>query len=136
MEILRGSGLLSGYITVKAFEFEFGGYRFIMDVKARAKIRTHITVKFYKSSSYYEQDSSETEIDETEIGDIEELEEISEIQVYLLDDPKTEIELTDDVGAIIDTKEFDDALLAKLKESDAEFVVEEDSLDTSSISLD
>ena len=136
MELLTGSGLLDGTVTVKAFSFEFKGYRFIMDVEARAKIETNITVRFYKSTSYYEPDSSETEIDDTEVDEITELEDISNIFVYSLQDPKTEIELTDDIEAIIDTKEFDDALLSALNNSNAKFIVDEDSLDTSDIYVD
>lgn len=136
MKIYKGSGLLNGDITVKAFNFEFGGYKFIMDVEARAKIRTDITVRFYKSTSYYEQDCSETDIDGTEVEEITELEGISEILVYSLKDPTTEIELTDEIEAIINTEKFDDALLSALRSSDAEFIVDEDSLDTSDISVD
>ena len=136
MEIYKGSGLLNGDVTVKSFEFKFGGYKFIMDVEARAKIRTYITVTFYRSTSYYEQDSSDMEIDETDIEEITELEGISDILVYSLQDPQKEIELTSDIEAIIDTKEFDDALLSALNNSDAEFIVDEDSLDTSDIDLD
>lgn len=136
MELLTGSGLLDGNVTVKAFSFEFKGYRFIMDVEARAKIETNITVRFYKSTSYYEPDYSETDIDDTEVDEITELEDISNILVYSLQDPKTEIELTDDIEAIIDTKEFDDALLSALNNSNAKFIVDEDSLDTSDIYVD
>lgn len=136
MKVYKGSGLLNGDITVKAFDFEFAGYRFIMDVEARANIRTYITVVFYKSYSYYEQDSSDTEIDDTEIENITELNNISNITVYSLQDPETEIELTNDIEAIIDTQEFDNALLSALNNSDAEFTVDEDSLDTSDISVD
>lgn len=136
MKILTGSGLLDGNVTVKAFNFEFGGYKFIMDVEASAKIRTDITVRFYKSTSYYEPDYSETNIDETEVDEITELDEISNIFVYSLQDPKTEIELTDDIEAIINTKEFDDALLSALNNSNVEFIVDEDSLDTYDIDVD
>lgn len=136
MEVYTGSGLLNGDVTVKAFNFEFGGYKFIMDVEARAEIKTNITVRFYRSDSYYEPDSSDTEIDDTEIEEITELEEISEILVYSLEDPTTEIELTNNIEAIINTEEFDDALLSALNNSDAEFIVDEDSLDTSEISVD
>ena len=136
MKRLTGSGLLDGNVTVKAFNFEFGGYKFIMDVRASAKIRTDITVRFYESTSYYEPDYSETDIDETEVEHITELDEISNIFVYSLQDPKTEIELTDDIEAIIDTKEFDDALLSALNNSNAKFIVDEDSLDTSDIYVD
>lgn len=136
MKRLTGSGLLDGNVTVKAFNFEFGGYKFIMDVRASAKIRTDITVRFYKSTSYYEPDYSETDIDETEVDEITELDEISNIFVYSLQDPKTEIELTDDIEAIINTKEFDDALLSALNNSNVEFIVDEDSLDTYDIDVD
>lgn len=133
MELLTGSGLLDGVVTVKAFSFEFKGYKFVMDVEARAKIKTDITVRFYKSTSYYESDYSETDIDQTEVQDITDLDGISNIFVYSLQDPNTEIELTDDIEAIINTKEFDDALLLELNQSDAEFIVDENSLDTSDI---
>lgn len=133
MELLTGSGLLDGTVTVKAFSFEFKGYRFIMDVEARAKIETDITVRFYKSTSYYESDYSETDIDQTEVQEITDLDGISNIFVYSLQDPKTEIPLTDDIEAIINTKEFDDALLSELNQSDAKFIVDENSLDTSDI---
>lgn len=136
MQVLTGSGLLNGNITVKAFNFEFGGYKFIMDVEARAEIRTDITVRLYRSTSYYEQDSSETEINNTEVENITELNEISNIAVYSLQDPQTEIELTDDIKAIIDTEEFDDALLLALQESDADFIVDEDSLNTLDIDVE
>lgn len=135
MELLTGSGLLDGSVAVKAFNFEFGGYRFIMDVEARAKIRTDVTVRFYESTSYYEPDYSETDIDKTEVDYITELEDISNIRVYSLQDPKTEIPLTDNIEAIIDTEDFDDALLTALNDSSAEFIVDEDSLDTSDIEV-
>lgn len=133
MELLTGSGLLDGTVTVKAFNFEFKGYRFVMDVEARARIKTDITVRFYKSTSYYESDYSETDIDDTEVQEITDLDGISNIFVFSLQDPKTEIPLTDDIEAIINTKEFDDALLSELNQSDAKFIVDENSLDTSDI---
>ena len=133
MELLTGSGLLDGVVTVKAFSFEFKGYKFIMDVEARAKIETNITVRFYKSTSYYESDYSETDIDDTEVQEITDLDGISNIFVFSLRDPKTEIPLTDDIEAIINTKEFDDALLSELNQSDAEVIVDENSLDTADI---
>lgn len=135
MKILTGSGLLDGDVTVKAFSFEFGGYKFIMDVDAKARIETDITVRFYESTSYYEPDYSETDIDKTEVDYITELEDISNIHVYSLQDPKTEIPLTDDIEAIIDTEDFDDALLTALNNSSAEFIVDENSLDTSDIEV-
>lgn len=135
MKILTGSGLLDGDVTVKAFSFEFKGYKFIMDVDAKARIETDITVRFYESTSYYEPDYSETDIDKTEVDYITELEDISNIRVYSLQDPKTEIPLTDNIEAIIDTEDFDDALLTALNDSSAEFIVDEDSLDTSDIEV-
>lgn len=135
MKILTGSGLLDGDVTVKAFSFEFKGYKFIMDVDAKARIETDITVRFYESTSYYEPDYSETDIDKTEVDYITELEDISNIRVYSLQDPKTEIPLTDDIEAIIDTEDFDDALLTALNNSSAKFIVDEDSLDTSDIEV-
>ena len=135
MKILTGSGLLDGDVTVKAFSFEFGGYKFIMDVDAKARIETDITVRFYESTSYYEPDYSETDIDKTEVDYITELEDISNIRVYSLQDPKTEIPLTDNIEAIIDTEDFDDALLTALNDSSAKFIVDEDSLDTSDIEV-
>lgn len=135
MKILTGSGLLDGDVTVKAFSFEFKGYKFIMDVDAKARIETDITVRFYESTSYYDPDYSETDIDKTEVDYITELEDISNIHVYSLQDPKTEIPLTDDIEAIIDTEDFDDALLTALNDSSAEFIVDEDSLDTSDIEV-
>lgn len=135
MKILTGSGLLDGDVTVKAFSFEFKGYKFIMDVDAKARIETDITVKFYESTSYYEPDYSETDIDKTEVDYITELEDISNIRVYSLQDPKTEIPLTDNIEAIIDTEDFDDALLTALNDSSAKFIVDEDSLDTSDIEV-
>ncbi len=135
MKILTGSGLLDGDVTVKAFSFEFTGYKFIMDVDAKARIETDITVRFYESTSYYEPDYSETDIDKTEVDYITELEDISNIRVYSLQDPKTEIPLTDNIEAIIDTEDFDDALLTALNDSSAKFIVDEDSLDTSDIEV-
>ena len=135
MKILTGSGLLDGDVTVKAFSFEFGAYKFIMDVDAKARIETDITVRFYESTNYYDPDYSETDIDKTEVDYITELEDISNIRVYSLQDPKTEIPLTDDIEAIIDTEDFDDALLTALNGSSAEFIVNEDSLDTSDIEV-
>lgn len=135
MKILTGSGLLDGDVTVKAFSFEFGSYKFIMDVDAKARIETDITVKFYESTSYYDPDYSETDIDKTEVDYITELEDISNIRVYSLQDPKTEIPLTDNIEAIIDTEDFDDALLTALNDSSAKFIVDEDSLDTSDIEV-
>ena len=135
MKILTGSGLLDGDVTVKAFSFEFGGYKFIMDVDAKARIETDITVRFYESTSYYDPDYSETDIDKTEVDYITELEDISNIRVYSLQDPKTEIPLTDNIEAIIDTEDFDDALLTALNDSSAKFIVDEDSLDTSDIEV-
>ena len=135
MKILTGSGLLDGDVTVKAFSFEFKGYKFIMDVDAKARIETDITVRFYESTSYYEPDYSETDIDKTEVDYITELEDISNIRVYSLQDPKTEIPLTDDIEAIIDTEDFDDTLLTALNDSSAEFIVDENSLDTSDIEV-
>lgn len=135
MKILTGSGLLDGDVTVKAFSFEFKGYKFIMDVDAKARIETDITVRFYESTSYYEPDYSETDIDKTEVDYITELEDISNIRVYSLQDPKTEIPLTDNIEAIIDTEDFDDALLTALNDSSAKFIVDEDSLDTSDIEV-
>ena len=135
MKILTGSGLLDGDVTVKAFSFEFGGYKFIMDVDAKARIETDITVRFYESTNYYDPDYSETDIDKTEVDYITELEDISNILVYSLQDPKTEIPLTDDIEAIIDTEDFDDALLTALNNSSAKFIVDENSLDTSDIEV-
>lgn len=135
MKILTGSGLLDGDVTVKAFSFEFKGYKFIMDVDAKARIETDITVRFYESTSYYDPDYSETDIDKTEVDYITELEDISNIRVYSLQDPKTEIPLTDNIEAIIDTEDFDDALLTALNDSSAKFIVDEDSLDTSDIEV-
>lgn len=131
-----GSGVVSGKVYVENFEFEYGGYRFIADVEAYADILVYISVEIWKSRSYYEQDSSETTIDEYHIQNVTELSELSNIRVYSLDNPEKEVELTDEIEELIDTEEFDKFLIFKLNEIDNLKIVDKDDLDTSDIDVD
>lgn len=131
-----GSGVVSGKVSVEDFEFEYKGYRFIADVEAYADILVYISVEFWKSRSYYEQDSSETTIDECDIQDVTELSELSNIRVYSLDNPAEEIELTDEIEELINTEEFDKFLISKLNEIHNLKIVDKDGLDTSNIDVD
>lgn len=133
-----GSGTVNGEIEAKDFEFEYGGYKFIANVKAYADIYVYISVEVWKSHSYYEQDSSETTIDDWEIRDITDLNAIDEIRVYSLDNPTVEIPMTDEIEKIINTEEFDNFLLSKLNEADADklSLVDKDNLDISDIYVD
>lgn len=132
-----GSGTVRGEIEVKDFEFEYDGYKFIADVKAYADIYVYISVKVWKSYSYYEQDSSETTIEEWEIRDITDLSAIDEIRIYSLDNPTVEIPMSDEIEELINTEGFDNFLLSKLNDADVDkfSLVDEDDLDTSNISV-
>lgn len=131
-----GSGIVNGRVSVKDFEFEYAGFKFIADVDAYADILVYISVQFWGSHSYYEQDSSETTIEDCEIRDVTDLSDLSNIRVYSLDNPTEEIELTDEIVELLNTEEFDEFLVSKLNETGDLEIVDEDELDTSDISVD